>query len=54
MEVVVNDSVTREAISRSEERKFLRFVKEDPHFAGIIRESTFYLKPVFASRNFVV
>ena len=32
MEVVVNDSVTREAISRSEERKFLRFVKEDPHF----------------------
>ena len=28
----MNDSVTREAISRSEERKFLRFVKEDPHF----------------------
>ena len=28
MEVVVNDSVTREAISRAEERKFLRFVKE--------------------------
>ena len=32
MDVVVNDSVTREAISRAEERKFLRFVKEDPHF----------------------
>ena len=32
IEVVVNDSVTREAISRAEERKFLRFVKEDPHF----------------------
>ena len=32
MEVVVNDSVTREAISRAQERKFLRFVKEDPHF----------------------
>ena len=32
MEVVVNDSVTREAISRAEERKFLRFVKEDPYF----------------------
>ena len=32
MEVVVNDSVTREAISRAEERKFLRFVKEDSHF----------------------
>ena len=32
MEVVVNDSVTREAISRAQERKFLQFVKEDPHF----------------------
>ena len=28
----MNDSVTREAISRAEERKFLRFVKEDPYF----------------------
>ena len=31
-EVIVNDSVTREAISRDEERKFLRFVEEDKHF----------------------
>jgi integrase len=31
-EVVVNDSVTREAISREEERKFLKFVEEDKHF----------------------
>lgn len=31
--VVVNDSVTREAISRAEERAFLKFVKEDKHFA---------------------
>lgn len=31
--VVVNDSVTREAISRADERKFLKFVKEDPHFS---------------------
>lgn len=31
--VVVNDSVTREAISRVDERKFLKFVKEDPHFS---------------------
>ncbi|MDD3415051.1 MAG: site-specific integrase [Lachnospiraceae bacterium] len=30
--VVVNDSVTREAITRDEERKFLKFVKEDNHF----------------------
>lgn len=31
--VVVNDSVTREAITRDEERKFLKFVKEDNHFS---------------------
>ena len=30
--VVVNDSVTREAITRDEERKFLKFVKEDNYF----------------------
>lgn len=33
VDVVVNDSVRREAITREEERKFLRFVKEDPHFS---------------------
>ncbi len=31
--VVVNDSVTREAISRADERKFLKFIKEDYHFS---------------------
>lgn len=30
--VIYNDSVTREALSREDERKFLKFVKEDPHF----------------------
>lgn len=30
--VVVNDSVTREAISRKQERDFLEFVKNDKHF----------------------
>ena len=30
--VVVNDSVTREAITRKEERAFLEFVKNDKHF----------------------
>lgn len=30
--VVVNDSVTREAITRKQQREFLRFVKEDEHF----------------------
>ncbi|MCR5322312.1 MAG: site-specific integrase [Lachnospiraceae bacterium] len=31
--VVVNDSVTREAISRQEERKFLEFIKNDRHYS---------------------
>ena len=30
--VVVNDSVRREAITRKQERDFLKFVKEDSHF----------------------
>lgn len=30
--VVVNDSVTREAITRQQERDFLAFVKNDKHF----------------------
>lgn len=31
--VIVNDSVTREAISRQQERQFLEFVKNDSHFS---------------------
>lgn len=30
--VVVNDSVAREAITRKQQREFLRFIKEDKHF----------------------
>lgn len=30
--VVVNDSATREAITRKQEKEFLRFIKEDKHF----------------------
>jgi len=30
--VVVNDSVTREAITRAQEREFLHFIQEDKHF----------------------
>ncbi|MBQ6858923.1 MAG: site-specific integrase, partial [Clostridia bacterium] len=30
--VIVNDSVTREAITRKQERELLRFIKEDKHF----------------------
>ncbi len=33
VDVVVNDSVRREALSRENERKFLKFVKEDQHFS---------------------
>ena len=32
VDVVVNDSVRREALSRDDERRFLDFVKEDSHF----------------------
>ncbi len=31
--VVVNDSVTREALTREQERKYLEFVKQDKHFS---------------------
>ena len=31
--VVVNDSVTREAITRKQERELLKFIKEDAHFS---------------------
>ena len=31
--VLVNDSVTREAITLDQMRKFLNFVKEDKHFS---------------------
>lgn len=30
--VIVNDSVTREAITREQERKLLKFIREDKHF----------------------
>lgn len=30
--VIVNDSVTREAITKKQQREYLRFVKEDKHF----------------------
>jgi len=32
VKVVVNDSVTREAITRDEKRRFLEFIKNDNHF----------------------
>lgn len=32
MSVIYNDSITREAVSYEDERKFLKFVKEDAHF----------------------
>lgn len=31
--VIVNDSVTREAITRKQQRKYLKFVQEDKHFS---------------------
>ena len=32
--MVANDVVTREAISRKQERDLLKFIKEDKHFSG--------------------
>ncbi len=32
--VIVNDSVTREAITRKQERDLLKFIQEDKHFCG--------------------
>lgn len=31
--VVVNDSVKREAITRDQERKFLKFIQDDSHYS---------------------
>lgn len=31
--VIINDSIRREAITKKQERDFLKFVKEDPHFS---------------------
>ncbi len=31
--VIVNDSVRRDAVSRKDERRFLEFIKSDPHFS---------------------
>lgn len=32
MTIIVNDSVTREAITQKQQRQFLEFVKNDKHF----------------------
>ena len=32
VEVILNDSIRREAISHEDERKFLEFIKTDPHY----------------------
>lgn len=52
--VVVNDSVTREAITRKQEREFLRFFKEDKLFANITMEFISYSKQDLEFLNFVV
>ena len=49
--VVVNDSVTREAITRKQERAFLEFLANDKHFADTMREYIFCLRPGCVSLN---
>ena len=40
--VIVNDSVTREAITRKEERALLKFISGDKHFASITMRYIFF------------
>ena len=40
--VIVNDSHTREAVSRDQMRKFLTFVKEDKHYCKYQKQSQGY------------
>lgn len=49
--VVVNDSVTREAITRKQERAFLEFVAQDKHFCRYYDGSISYLKQGFGFLN---
>ena len=45
--VVVNDSVTREAISKDQMRKFLKFVHDDVVFPGKSRRNITMIKVLF-------
>ena len=51
--VVVNDSVTREAITRQQERDFLEFVKNDQHFCKYYDGIYILFKTVFRISEFV-
>ena len=51
--VVVNDSVTREAITRQQERDFLEFVKNDKHFCKYYDGIYILFKTVFRISEFV-
>lgn len=51
--VVVNDSVTREAITKDQMRKFLRFVHDDVNIASIMKLFTFFFTLVCEFLNFV-
>lgn len=45
--VIVNDSVTREAITLQQERQFLSFVKHDNHFSKYYEEICILFKTGF-------
>ena len=49
--VVYNDSVTREALTRDQERKFLKFVQEDRHFKRYYDGIIFSFIQVFGFRS---
>jgi len=51
--VVVNDSVTRDAITRKQQKDYLKFVKEDTHFSDYYEVIIFCFIQVFVFRSFV-
>ena len=52
--VVVNDSVTREALTRDQMRKFLKFVHDDNVYCKYYEVCIYFFIQVCAFRNFVV
>ena len=51
--VIVNDSVTREAITRKQQRDLLKFIQEDKHFSRYYDAIYILFHTGFVSQSFV-
>ena len=51
--VIVNDSVTREAITRKQQRDLLKFIQEDKHFADTMMRFIFFFTQGFVFQSSV-